>query len=100
MRTQRRIHYRFWTGLLAALSVGIIFSSAAMAESPAEGITLSPVDKHYTIDAGSSTQDTLTILNDGQTAYDFVVYGAPYWVKDTQYTPDFATQQPNADAYK
>jgi len=92
------------TGLLAALSFGIIFSPVSKAATTdtasAEGITLSPVDKRYSVDAGLTKSDTITVLNDGQVAYDFLVYGAPFWVKDAQYTPDFASERANADAYK
>lgn len=89
------------TGLAIALSLGIILAPAvSAAESPLESITISPVDRRLSINAGEQVQDTITVLNDGQTAYDFVVYGAPYNVKNTQYTPDFTSQEPNADAYK
>lgn len=71
------------------------------AEDPAESITLSPVKKVYDLSAGQTIEDSLTILNDGRTAYDFIVYAAPYSVTDSSYTPDFTTdkQQPNTDAY-
>ncbi len=100
MRTQPNTHIRLLTGLLAVLSITTVLSPAALADSLSESITLSPVSGHYSVNAGSSVQDAVTVLNDGQTAYDFVVYGSPYGVKDIQYSPDFTTQQQNADAYK
>jgi len=100
VQIRQNTYYRLWTGLLAALSIGIIFSANARAADPIESMTISPVDGRHTIAAGSSAEGTLTVLNDGETAYDFVVYSSPYGVTDTQYTPDFATEQSNADAYK
>jgi hypothetical protein len=80
------------------LCVGVAFAQPASALE--ESITLSPPDKHYDIKAGESKSDELTVINYGDVAYDFVVYTAPYSVKDDRYTPDFTSPTDNGDAYK
>jgi len=92
-----------------ALFVGMFFailsiitlalSPLAFAQDANESITLSPVKKNYTVNPGQTLSDTLTVLNDGQTAYDFTVYATPYSVQNSNYDPDFTATQPNADAY-
>lgn len=64
-----------------------------------ESITLSPVSRKYALDAGATVQDKFTIVNDGKTAYDFVVYSRPYSVNDESYEPNFTSTPQNADAY-
>lgn len=69
--------------------------------SPRESITLSPVKQRYALDAGSSKTDELTVVNDGETAYDFIVYARPYSVHNEAYdNPDFTSQTPTTDVYQ
>lgn len=89
---------------VATVSVMVVLSYAAFpapvsAEEPSESITLSPSSKTYKLDPGQTFEDSLTILNDGQTAYDFTVYGAPYSVTSGTYDPSFTSTAANADAY-
>lgn len=88
------------TGYMVALLLcaGVAFPQPASALE--ESITLSPPQKNYSIKAGESIVDELTVINYGDVAYDFVVYTAPYSVKDDKYTPDFTSQTENGDAYK
>lgn len=65
-----------------------------------ESMTLSPTDRRFELDAGQSTTSEFTILNDGTTAYDFVVYASPYSIESTTYDPNFESTPANADAYK
>ena len=65
-----------------------------------ESITLSPVSKHYQLKAGESIADELTIINDGDTTYDFTVYAQPYSVSGEDYQPDFFNERENTDIYK
>jgi len=84
----------------ATLSIGaLLISPSTLAQTTGESITLSPVKKTYTVNPGQTLSDTLTVLNDGQTAYDFTVYATPYSVQDSSYAPNFTTDKPNADAY-
>ena len=80
------------------LCVGLMFNHSASALE--ESITLSPPSKHYDIKAGETKTDDLTVINYGDVGYDFIVYTAPYSVKDSSYTPDFIKQTDNGDAYK
>lgn len=92
---------RLKTGLLAGLLLSIVTTGSVMAAEPtmgpAESITLSPVSKLYKVDAGSTYNDKLTIVNDGATDYNFTVYTAPYSVNDEGYDPDFSSVRKNTD---
>jgi hypothetical protein len=96
-----RVQLGLIAGLLACLSIPTV---AAFAASPSdaviESIVMSPVSKHYEINAGASTSDTFKIINDGRVGYDFVVYARPYSVSSESYQPDFISKPQNADAYK
>ncbi len=89
------------TGLMVALLLAMSTASSAFAEDPLSSITLSPVDKHYTVEPGEVINDSYIILNDGQTPYDFTTYAAPYSVQDKTYDPNYDdTTVPRADVYK
>lgn len=75
-------------------------AAPAYAAEPVESITLSPTSKTIRVDRGATLADSLTVLNDGQTAYTFKVYAAPYSVKDSAYTPDFVSNGPRSDAFQ
>lgn len=92
--------------ILAACAASILGVLAAgnpvrAAESTVESIVLSPATQRLDrLPANTAKQGEFTVLNDGQHGYDFIVYSAPYWVKDIFYTPDFMADRPNADAHK
>lgn len=73
---------------------------AADTATDVETITLSPVDRHYTLKAGEVLSDKLTVINNGAKEYQFTAYARPYSVKDENYTPDFRSEPKNADAYQ
>lgn len=87
--------------LLLAMAVLLVFTpvDTVRAADPVESITLSPTSKTYKVDPGQTFEDTLTVLNDGDTAYDFTVYTAPYSVNNSAYEPNFTSTVANADAY-
>ncbi len=94
-------------GLLGGLLItsGLLSSPANAAIDPTtESITLSPVSKRYSIDAGSSLTDSFKIINDGAIGYDFIVYARPYAIINSDYVNpnygDAASKVVNADAYK
>lgn len=88
-------------GLLATVA---IMATPTFAASGTESITLSPVSKKYDFDAGTVKSDTLKIINNGDTAYDFIVYARPYTIVNSDYNNpnygDEATKKVNADVYK
>ena len=93
---------RFFLGVLAGvLLIAGSGSGAAYAQTPADAdsITLSPVSRKYSLEAGQTVEDKLTVVNDGKTAYDIAVYSRPYSVTNEAYEPDFTKTPANADAY-
>ncbi|RWZ78128.1 MAG: hypothetical protein EOT04_02780 [Candidatus Chaera renei] len=89
--------------LLAAAVVGAssaAVSAQSQATPPQERITLSPTGKRYALPPGGSINDSLTVINDGDVPYDFVVYARPYTVIGEDYQPDFSRDVPGADAYQ
>lgn len=94
------------SGLIAALMfvsvvVPNVHAATETETTATESITLSPVNKRYQIDAGTLKTDTMTIVNDGKLAYDFILYARPYSIKDEAYMiPDFTSTASNADAYR
>lgn len=107
----RAAYYRYSKRLVVAVMVvamavsSIVLTSVTHAQSGSdsnmrESITMSPTSRNYTIDAGATVNDKLTIVNDGTTDYDFLMYARPYSIKDNQYDkPDFTNAAPNADLY-
>lgn len=85
--------------VMAAVFMANFLPAQAGAADPVESITLSPASKSYTVDPGQTFDDVMTVLNDGETAYDFTVYTAPYSVKDGSYDPNFTEVTSNSDAY-
>lgn len=89
--------------LAAGLFVGLLLSLSGFPTAHAaerESITLSPVSKHYQLKAGETFVDELTIINDGDTTYDFTVYAQPYSVNGENYDPDFVNDRENTDVHK
>ncbi len=97
------LHFRnllvFFCAFFVALSsvIALPLVTNAQGEDPQQSITLSPVRKNYEVTAGETFTDFITILNDGTTAYDFIVYATPYSVNNTAYEADFLNQKPNAN---
>lgn len=72
---------------------------AVHAADQVESITLSPTSKKYTFDPGSTKEDSFTILNDGEVAYDFLVYAEPYSLDPVTSQPIYqGSKAANADA--
>ena len=90
--------------LLLGLATALAFVSADGTRASAEGVkkemTISPTDKHYSVQPGETINDSFVILNSGQAPYDFSVYSAPYSVKDPSYSPDTSTTGGRADAFQ
>lgn len=84
--------------ILGALIVSSI-PSAVFAQDT-EKLTLSPTSKRYEVDAGSTHQDSIRVINNGETAYDFTVYARPYSVNNEAYEPNFEEVTPRSQAYR
>lgn len=100
--------YQKWQNILSSLTVLVLIASflvgiqAAYADDATrESITMSPTSVKFTIDAGKSQQGKLTIVNDGTTDYDFLVYARPYSIQDNHYdNPNFTAVTSTADLYQ
>lgn len=102
MRAGDALKQRLSTGLILGLllSVGVsawVNAATTQTEAGNESITLSPVSQHYTLNAGQSVSDELTVVNDGELGYTFTVYAGPYSVNDESYQPDFSSERQNTD---
>lgn len=87
----------FVAGLMV---IGVVFAPTVSAVDPIESMTLSPTEKRHTVKQGEVARDSFVIFNDGQTAYNFTVYAAPYSVRGENYESDFARDTKLSDAYK
>lgn len=97
MRIFRRTAIAILLGVVVSL-VG--FHAEANAADTVENITLSPTSKKLHVDPGQTLQDSFTVVNDGETAYDFIVYASPYSVQSGAYDkPSYTSTASNADAY-
>lgn len=93
--------HRLLLGLVTALVfVAGIGVPVGAAEDVREGMTISPTERRYNVKPGDTITDSFQILNDGQTAYDFTVYGAPYGVTDKTYDTVYDESKPRSDAYR
>lgn len=84
--------------IVAGLGAGLLLvSSSAFAAEPTqstgsnESILLTPTQKRYEVKPGEVKRDSLTVVNDGQLPYVFVVYARPYYVDSESYSPKFDT---------
>jgi len=102
-------HYRqkmqrgtlFLVAVFAALSGLLLSFQTAHAAASRESITLSPTSANLTIDAGKSVSGKLTIVDDGTTDYDFLVYARPYSIQNNNYDdPNFTAITNTADSYQ
>jgi hypothetical protein len=86
---------------LGALLVTTLNYQPAMADSASDisTITLTPVTQRIEASTSQTKTGSLTVINNGKTDYDFIVYSRPYSVSDIQYKPDFTTLSSRADAY-
>lgn len=85
--------------VFVVLGLGSATPSATAGALTNEGITMSPVNKHYDLQPGSTFDDTLLIINQGKTDYDVDVFANGYDVEDETYsaiTGNF--ENPLADA--
>lgn len=94
--TQHHIAAGLVVGLLFAF---LVYPSTKAEEQPVnEGITLSPVSKHYTFEPGTIKDDTLLVLNHGKTDYDINLLTSNYSVIGEEYaTNSDNSKDPMAD---
>lgn len=87
--------------VMSLVAANVVFSPVfAQSAVQNESITMSPTSRKYTVDAGKTVEDKLTIVNDGKTDYDFLIYARPYSIQDNNYSnPNFTLTPTNADLY-
>lgn len=90
--------------LLFGILGGLAFAWPAAAQSSDDAmrsnITLSPASQRMTIDAGATVSGKVSVVNDGTTDEDVIVYSRPYSVKGEAYEPDYDNKAPNTDIYQ
>lgn len=79
-----------YLAVTAGLCLTLLFAFPSLvalaADAPTnEGITMSPVNKHYDLKAGQQMSDSLLVLNQGKTDYDFILYTRGYDVSSESY---------------
>jgi hypothetical protein len=80
--------FRYFFGFVSlCLACSFIFLGKANALS--QDITISPPIFNITLSPGQIYSDTFNVINQGESSYNFIVYGDPYSVKTEEYTPDF-----------
>ncbi|HET8884466.1 MAG TPA: hypothetical protein VFM68_03270 [Candidatus Saccharimonadales bacterium] len=65
-----------------------------------DSIAISPALQRFEVKAGGSVSEELTVINNGQTETEFIVYSRPYSVKNEQYQPQFEKTSANTDLYQ
>lgn len=92
------------TGLIVALFFATLFAVPAVhaddSGTKSDTIALTPTKMHIDVKAGETVSKSFTIINSGETTYNFKVYAKPYSVKDSSYEPVFDAETDNSDAYK
>lgn len=79
---------------------GALKAQASNDQTNLERITLSPAVNKPNLDSGQTSTGKITIINDGKTAYKFVVYASPFSVKGEQYDPNYTTVNKQTDAFR
>lgn len=73
---------------------------AQNAEESKESITLSPAISKPLAAAGSTLSGSLTVINDGETEYQFLVYARPFSVTSENYDPNYTKVNERTEAYQ
>jgi hypothetical protein len=104
MKSREGSIIRKFVGAVATVVAAFVLSTSVFAQSPAPGtesITISPVSNKITADAGVKVDGELTVVNDGNTAYDFTVYARPYSIQNDNYdNPNFTIATKNTEVYQ
>jgi hypothetical protein len=91
-------------GLVVIAGVSVASSLPALAADGSAGasdsIALTPATQKIAIKAGATVTSTFTVINDGETKYDFIVYGRPYSIKNELYEAQFEKTSANTDLYQ
>lgn len=100
-----RLKYGYLVALFIALACLTTPSStvaAADQDSTAatDVIAVSPAMQRIEGKAGTTVTGEFTVINDGKTSFNFIVYGRPYSVTNEQYEPQFETTTATTDLYQ
>lgn len=91
--------------LMFALLVAVLLPvgssvRAQSTEGAEESITLSPAISKPVAEAGSVSKGKLTVINDGDTDYQFLVYARPFSVTSESYDPNYTEVNDRTEAYQ
>lgn len=79
---------------------GTAHAQSDSAAEQTERITLSPALSKPQLSAEETKTDKLTVINDGQTKYTFVLYARPFSVTGEQYDPNYTVVNKETEAYR
>jgi hypothetical protein len=89
---------------LVLTSINTLFAASASAQTtttePDERITLSPAVVRPDFDAGQRGDGKITIINDGNTDYTFLLYARPFSVNGESYDPNYTEVNDRTEAYQ
>lgn len=90
---------RLWITSAIVLSVFTVapIAGAQASKGGRESITASPSSQRFSVNAGETKRGSMQIINDGEVAYEFILYARPYSVSNEAYDPDFSTVKKNTN---
>lgn len=100
--TQRR--YYSIVLLVVALGTSLVAGASAQAAQTTteteESMAITPATQQFETKSGAVLSGTMTVINDGEFKYDFIVYARPYSVKNEKYDPQFEKTSKNTAVYQ
>ncbi|HMS31289.1 MAG TPA: hypothetical protein PJ984_02750 [Candidatus Saccharibacteria bacterium] len=90
----------FVVAVICCTQLGHQVSVSAQNGESKESITLSPAISKPSTSAGSQFSGKLTIINDGEVDYRFLLYARPYSVKQESYDPNYTEVNERTEAYQ
>ena len=97
---------RILLAALVVLSAALLTAPVTIAQGPgddnqqSESMTLSPASSQPKLVQGKATAGKVTVINNGKTTYDFIVYARPFSVRGESYETDFETVNKYTELYQ
>lgn len=92
-------HIALGVVLSLATAIGLI-TPAAYAVDSKDSVAISPGMQRMDVKAGATASGKFTVINDGATPYNFIIYSRPYSVTNENYDAQFEKTSKNTDLYQ